>query len=82
VRQLAALYEQCSLWLGNDGGPKHIAVAAGTRTVTVNRRQHGAVWSDLTDPKQIAISSGTDSLVSISPDQVIEAGQRLLTLSR
>jgi ADP-heptose:LPS heptosyltransferase len=78
VRQLAALYEQSSLWLGNDGGPKHIAVAAGTRTVTVNRRQHGAVWSDRNDAKQIAINSGSDSLENVQPEEVIEAGRRML----
>jgi ADP-heptose:LPS heptosyltransferase len=35
VRQLTALYEQCALWAGNDGGPKHLAVAAKTKTVSV-----------------------------------------------
>jgi len=46
VRQLAALYERCALWVGNDGGPKHVAVAAGTPTVTVIRWRLGPVWTD------------------------------------
>jgi ADP-heptose:LPS heptosyltransferase len=46
VRQLAALYERCALWVGNDGGPKHVAVAAGTPTVSVVRWDQGPIWSD------------------------------------
>jgi heptosyltransferase III len=48
LRGLAALYERCGLWLGNDGGPKHVAVAAGTPTLTVIRWQLGPCWTDLT----------------------------------
>jgi heptosyltransferase III len=46
VRQMAALYERCDLWVGNDGGPKHLAVAAGVPTVTVIRWTHGPNWTD------------------------------------
>ncbi|HEX9106397.1 MAG TPA: glycosyltransferase family 9 protein, partial [Longimicrobiales bacterium] len=46
IRQLAALYEHCALWVGNDGGAKHIAVAVGTPTVTVFRHREGEVWTD------------------------------------
>jgi heptosyltransferase III len=46
VRQMAALYARCDLWVGNDGGPKHLAVAAGVPTVTVIRWTHGPNWTD------------------------------------
>jgi ADP-heptose:LPS heptosyltransferase len=46
LEELAALLERCSLWVGNDGGAKHIAVAAGTPTVSVSRWQIGPVWTD------------------------------------
>ncbi len=46
IRQLAALYERCALWTGNDGGAKHIAVAVGTPTVTVFRHREGEVWTE------------------------------------
>ncbi|HEY0810011.1 MAG TPA: glycosyltransferase family 9 protein [Longimicrobiales bacterium] len=78
VRQLAALYARCSLWIGNDGGPKHMAVAVHTPTVTVYRRALGGVWSDPTDPKQTAINSGQESLDTISEQQVISAGLNAL----
>lgn len=78
VHQLAAIYQRCMLWLGNDGGPKHIAAAAGAPTITVYRRQLGAVWSDPTDRNQIAINSGADAVDTVKPAQVIEAAQRFL----
>jgi heptosyltransferase III len=45
LRELAAIYRRCRFWLGNDGGPKHIAAAAGIPTVTVFRDAIGAVWT-------------------------------------
>ena len=77
VRQLAAMYERCVLWVGNDGGPKHIAVAVGTPTVMVVRRQLGAVWSDESDAKQVAINSCADGLESVAPGDVVAAALRL-----
>jgi ADP-heptose:LPS heptosyltransferase len=46
VRQLAALFARCALWLGNDGGAKHLAVAAGVPTVSVIRAGEATVWTD------------------------------------
>jgi ADP-heptose:LPS heptosyltransferase len=46
VRDLAALYSRCSLWVGNDGGLRHVAAAAGVPTVTVFRWQQTPYWSD------------------------------------
>jgi ADP-heptose:LPS heptosyltransferase len=47
VRQLAALFARCALWVGNDGGAKHVAVAAGVPTVTVIRWGIGEIWTEL-----------------------------------
>ncbi|MEX2608379.1 MAG: glycosyltransferase family 9 protein [Gemmatimonadota bacterium] len=46
VRELAALYGRCAAWGGNDGGPKHMAAAVGTPTVTVFLPGMPAVWND------------------------------------
>lgn len=78
VPQLAALYEQCALWIGNDGGPKHIAVAAQTPTITVYRKQLGRVWSDESDPNQIQLNSEAPSLEGIGIDRVIRAAASVL----
>ena len=45
---VAAMLERCVLWLGNDGGAKHIATAAGVPTLAVMRWQIGPVWTDET----------------------------------
>lgn len=71
VRELAALYGECALWLGNDGGPKHLATAAGTPTITVYRRNLGRVWSDDTDLDQIQINAGDQPIDRVSVDDVV-----------
>jgi ADP-heptose:LPS heptosyltransferase len=78
IRQLTALYARCALWIGNDGGPKHIATAVKTPTITVYRRTLGGVWSDPADPNQIAINSGQETLTSIDEQQVIDAALKAL----
>jgi ADP-heptose:LPS heptosyltransferase len=78
VRQLAALYARCALWIGNDGGPKHMAAAVKTPTVTVYRRNLGGVWSDPRDPNQIVINSGQENMDAIEEQQVLDAAMKAL----
>jgi heptosyltransferase III len=47
IPQLAALYARCQAWVGNDGGAKHVAVAAGIPTLSVIRWQIAPIWMDL-----------------------------------
>lgn len=44
VRQLAALLSRVSVFVGNDSGPKHLAVAVGTPTVTLFGPEHPFEW--------------------------------------
>lgn len=46
IPELAALYERCLLWVGNDGGARHVAVAAGIPTLCVIQRGLGSAWTD------------------------------------
>jgi ADP-heptose:LPS heptosyltransferase len=78
IAELVALYEQCSLWMGNDGGPKHLAVAAGTPSVTVYRKQLGGVWSDDADGKQVVVNSGAPTLETLGTDTVLAAAMKAL----
>lgn len=74
VRELCALYSQCALWVGNDGGPKHIAVAAGTPTIAVYRGTLGDIWSDPANTKQGVINAGDGHPVTdITPERVVTA---------
>src|SRR5690606_32730203 len=44
LRQLASVLRHCALFCGNDSGPKHIAVAVETPTVTVLGPEHPFEW--------------------------------------
>jgi ADP-heptose:LPS heptosyltransferase len=46
VRDLAALYGRAALWVGNDGGLKHVAAASGVPTITVYRWKQSGHWGD------------------------------------
>jgi heptosyltransferase II len=86
VRELAGLFQRCALWVGNDGGPKHIAAAAGTPTLAVVRIGGGAVWNDADDPLQDFVEASTGACAScagpcigdVDEDRVLELALRRL----
>jgi heptosyltransferase-3 len=43
--EMAALMERCHLFVGNDGGPRHFAIAVGTPTVAVFGRPFPEHWT-------------------------------------
>jgi ADP-heptose:LPS heptosyltransferase len=43
--ELTALLERCTLYVGNDAGPRHLAIAAGTPTVGVFGRPFPENWT-------------------------------------
>jgi ADP-heptose:LPS heptosyltransferase len=45
VQELRAILERCALYVGNDGGSKHLCVAAGVATVTVFAGVRAANWT-------------------------------------
>lgn len=48
---LRAIFGRCALFFGNDGGPKHVAVAAGIPTVTVSQANRAQIWSPPGSPR-------------------------------
>jgi ADP-heptose:LPS heptosyltransferase len=44
LRQLAALISEASIFVGNDSGPRHLAVAVDTPTVTLFGPEHPFEW--------------------------------------
>jgi len=44
LRQLAAILAQCSLFVANDAGPMHMAVAVGTPTIGLFGPGEGNIW--------------------------------------
>ena len=54
---LRATLAHCLVYVGNDGGPKHIAAAAGCPTVTVYGTTHPAHWNPAGAPEHRAVCS-------------------------
>jgi ADP-heptose:LPS heptosyltransferase len=46
LQELGALYEHCHLWIGNDGGPTHVATAVGCPTVVIIKPGDERFWTD------------------------------------
>jgi len=54
--QLAALLARARLYVGNDNGPRHFAVAVGTPTVAVFGRPQPANWTPPGEPRHRAVA--------------------------
>jgi ADP-heptose:LPS heptosyltransferase len=72
---LAAFLQLCSFYTGNDGGPKHLAVAMGVKTVTVFLNDPPDYWTPPDRTMHIALES-TESNQIQSAD-VIAAMRKL-----
>lgn len=72
---LGAVLERCSVLIGNDGGPKHIAVALGIPTVTVFTHDSPVYWTPPDDSRHIALG------VRATPDEVGEVVCSILSRS-
>jgi len=58
ISQFAALARKCSLMIVNDGGPLHIAVAAGVRTVAIFGPVDNLVYGPYPQGNHIVIKKG------------------------
>lgn len=61
-QELAALLSRCSLWIGNDSGPKHMAVALGVPTVTIFGPTHPTTWHPPAGPHALVEADGLECL--------------------
>ena len=52
IHETASLLERCSLFVGNDSGPMHIAAAVGTPVVAVFGPSNKEAWGPYTPPGQ------------------------------
>lgn len=96
LRDLAALLARCDLLVSNCNGPKHIAVAVGTPTVTVHGSSDPSCWTpaapdhaavradgvDCSGCRKNTCSRGLECLTRVSPERVLEDAERLLGRTR
>jgi ADP-heptose:LPS heptosyltransferase len=61
-QELAAFLRRCALWVGNDSGPKHVAVALGVPTVTIFGPTHPGTWHPPRGPHALVEAAGLDCL--------------------
>ena len=54
--EMAALLQRCDVYVGNDNGPRHFAVAVGTPTVAVFGRPHPENWTPPDEPRHTAVA--------------------------
>jgi len=92
VPTLAALYRHCSLYIGPDSSPKHLAAACGLPTVTIFGLGRPENWNDPQNPRNIVLVAPCDTrpncdesecarkgcIGKISPEQVIAAADSLI----
>lgn len=84
LAETVGLLEQVDLHVGNDNGPMHFAIAAGTKTVAVFGRPLLKNWTPPDHPKHLAVEfdpgckyhcvfpdCGLECLKGISPEHVI-----------
>jgi ADP-heptose:LPS heptosyltransferase len=80
---LAACLKRCRLFIGNDGGPKHLAVAVGTLTLTLFGDEPFQFWTPPNNPSHVALGGkgeGTNGLLSLTANQVFESARSLLEM--
>lgn len=61
-QELGALLQRSALFVGNDSGPKHLAVALGTPTVTIFGPTHPATWHPPAGPHAAVEATGLECL--------------------
>lgn len=71
LHELGAIYERCHLWVGNDGGPKHVATAVGCPTVVIIKPGDERFWTDCSDgTNQLAVAALPGAQLIDSPAAV------------
>lgn len=60
VLELRAILERCKMYVGNDGGNKHIAICAGIPTVTVFGSIRWQAWTPPDSPNDYAVYKNMD----------------------
>jgi ADP-heptose:LPS heptosyltransferase len=78
---LGAVLKKCRLLIGNDGGPKHLAVALDTPTLTIFGREPAVYWTPPDAPQHVALAAKLQNGILEWPaaDQVLETAYGMLS---
>lgn len=64
VQRLAALFARSGVVVSNDSGPRHLAIAAGARSLAFFRRHHDREWNVYPESPACRILRGEEECVS------------------
>ncbi len=70
-QQFGAYLMQCSMFLGNDNGPKHIAAALGIPTLAIFGHQNPANWTEPDNPKHSFVTEDFECKLTCNPKKCI-----------
>jgi ADP-heptose:LPS heptosyltransferase len=68
LQHLAGIFTRSALVVCNDSGPRHLAVAAGAKTLALFRRHHDVEWSVYEETSRCAILRGEGVCPACPPD--------------
>jgi len=88
LTQLAALFGKCSLFIGNDTGPRHMAVAVGVPTLGLFGPTPPSCWTPpdnpmfvslRADPTREGLGQPVYKMENLPPDRVIRAADEIVS---
>ncbi|GAB4177575.1 MAG: glycosyltransferase family 9 protein [Calditrichia bacterium] len=84
IMQLIAVLKEADLYIGNCGGPKHMAVAVNTPTITIFGPTDPVVWHPNNLPQHVALINQEkrfiDDTFGINPVDVLQMAYQLLNI--
>ncbi|MCK4312693.1 MAG: glycosyltransferase family 9 protein [Candidatus Cloacimonetes bacterium] len=75
IKQLKAIYEKSSLFIGNDNGPRHIAIISGIPTIGIFSHLYASHWTPPGIRKHIAIQPDKPGIKNVSLKKVVEVAE-------
>jgi heptosyltransferase-3 len=78
IRELAAGLARCDLYIGNDSGPLHVAVAVGTPTIALFGPENPLEWHPYPDTDKHIVFWKEGEINRISPEEVLQKALKFL----
>jgi ADP-heptose:LPS heptosyltransferase len=86
LKTLYALFELADMYLGNDNGPRHIAIAAGLPSICIFSHFYGSYWTPpntgrhlYVEPKQKTVEKGQYRISSVDYSEAEITCDKLIT---
>ena len=78
IKQLKAIFERSSLFVGNDNGPRHIAITTGIPTIGIFSHLFAKHWTPPNMEKHLAISPEISGIGNLNVETVMEKVKKFI----